>query len=1006
MNVYSQAFNFSSYLGGAVDPRTGQYGCQIHLATVYPQGPLEVSRKIALSFSMMNSEPGVYGAGWRISNTEFDVARSRLTLLSGEQFKTQSLPPVGGTLLIKDRKLQDLVVKRPDDKTLHVIYKDGTVEILQRTGSTVPYRIVAIQFENGERLKWEYATGGSLARILDHNLQVVLELTYASGRLTIADTRVDGGRYARIRFTYSNGRLTGVTVPHERSEPVASAGYVLRYKTDFRNGMIAINRVLPPMGGDELINYAENGHQYANGQYIPRVTSWVQTPGANQPGMSRTYAYSPGRNFTGYPFSGGFREGEDNLYLVGSAYDYWTEETCIDSATTHAVVSVTRTTYNKYHLLTQELVQREGTLAKTQIEYNVKPGLFPDQPCNLQLPRVITKFYELVAGGAVRQEVVTVKTDDYANVLSRTESSGVITEYDYYPAGGEVGLCPAEPHGLFPRFVKQERTIPVGGEPAVRVTDYTYTSLPTLADTHFVLESTSAQVGRVSGRKAYQNTPGNLILHGRLLTDTSTVEGHVLVTEFSYEQRGDALSETRRLQGREGQWLDSVSVISLTNRRQLSMCGEGGATLAVQFDVAGRLTTQTAAPGKPERAERCYVYQFATPMTRANLVTTDAQGRSIVTYFDGAGRPVAEALLLDGDSRQEQPLGSWRYDALGQRVEEVRVDYLPDAERFLTTTYAYNAWGNTSRINRADGSVLIDEYDPRLHCRVTGVEGGERLETYLNEHQQPVLVNRVDSLGQVTQVESRTYDGLGRCLSRLDVGNNRTEYFYDLFDRVVRTLETPADGSPAREKVMVYAPGTSERLVQSIRVDGKLVGSRTYDSLGRLTRQSRGTAPATTWQYEPNWAEPVAIVSGAGHRQQWSYAKELGVPDGVKMAGHTDIQYRHDPVSAALKNSENGALKHELFHDLNGFPEKEVQTVTGAPMIAQYGYSLGGRLLHHTADDGLRSVFEYDDQGRFRQMVAGPVIVEQRYDALARPDVLTTRYDTTQLVTRVTPTTH
>lgn len=85
-------------------------------------------------------------------------------------------------------------------------------------------------------------------------------------------------------------------------------GYVLEYGRAFRNGMIAIHRVRSPMSGDELINYAENGHQYANGQYIPRVTSWDQTPGAYQPGMSRTYSYSPRRNFTGFPFSGGFRE--------------------------------------------------------------------------------------------------------------------------------------------------------------------------------------------------------------------------------------------------------------------------------------------------------------------------------------------------------------------------------------------------------------------------------------------------------------------------------------------------------------------------------------------------------------------------------------------------------------------------------------------------------------------------------------------------------------------------
>lgn len=74
-----------------------------------------------------------------------------------------------------------------------MIYKDGTVEVLQRTSSTSPYRIVALQFENGERMKWEYAAGGSLERILDHDQQVLLLLTYSSGRLVRADTRVDGG---------------------------------------------------------------------------------------------------------------------------------------------------------------------------------------------------------------------------------------------------------------------------------------------------------------------------------------------------------------------------------------------------------------------------------------------------------------------------------------------------------------------------------------------------------------------------------------------------------------------------------------------------------------------------------------------------------------------------------------------------------------------------------------------------------------------------------------------
>ncbi|OWQ40167.1 type IV secretion protein Rhs [Pseudomonas lactis] len=996
MDVYSQAFNFNTYLSGAVDTRTGHYNVRINLVTLYPMGPLEVSRDIALSFSMLNTASDVYGTGWRISNTEFDSARLRLTLLTGEQFKTQSLPAVGGTLIIKDNKLKNLVVRRPDTSTLHVIYKDGTVEVLQRTSSSMPYRIVAIEFENGERMKWEYTLGGSLERVLGQNQEVLLQLSYSSGRLAAVDSRVDGGRYARTRFTYTSGKLTAITAPYDRDEPFQSVGFVFGYTPAFRNGLIAIDHVKSPMGGEEQIRYVENGHQYGNGQYIPRVYSWVQTPANSQLPITRTYTYSTGNNFTGYPYSGGFREGEDNLYVIGGDYNYWVEERSIDSQDS-TVLSSTRSTFNKFHLLIEEQTLREGARATTTIAYNTAPGLFPAQPANLQLPRLITTRYELVAGGTTREVQVAIETDEYGNELSRTEASGVRTEFSYYPINGESGKCPADPHGLFQRYLKQERLIPVAGNPTDRLTEYTHTRIPATGSSYCVLLS-SSQEARVSQQQSYYDAP--LELAGRLKSSTSAIDGQSLVNHFSYTLSGDTLSETHRLLGREGHWLESVRTLSLVNRRLLSMSRDGEATLVMTYDVAGRLTAETASPGKPQEAGRHFVYHYATPTKRAHLVTTDAQGRNTVTYYDGMGRQVARALLLEGGT-SEQPLGTWRYDALGQTVEKTRIDYLPDGEHVLTTRYAYNPWGNASRVTRADGSVTIDDYDPRLHLRVTGVEGGERLETHLNAHHQPFQVNRVDALGQLTEVESRTYDGLGRCLSRLDMDKHRTDYFYDLFDRVVMTVQTPSDGSPSRQRTVAYAPGSSEPHTSSISIDGRLVGSRTYDSLGRLTAQSRGTASATTWDYETDWTEPVAVVSGAGTRQQWAYDKELGTLSTVKMAGHPDRLYRHDPVSGQPTYSESGALKHELFHDVNGYPEKEVQTVLGMPLTAHYGHSMGGRLLHYTSPEGQRSDFEYDANGRFRKMVAGEVAVEQHYDRFARPEVLTTRYANTEVVTRV-----
>ncbi|MBD8096036.1 RHS repeat-associated core domain-containing protein [Pseudomonas fluorescens] len=996
MNVYSNAFNFSSYLGGSVDPRTGQYGFQIHLATVYPQGPLEVSRKIALSFSMMSLESGVYGTGWRISNTEFDIARSRLTLLSGEQFSTQSLPAVGGTLVIKDCKLQDLVVKRPDATTLHVIYKDGTVEVLQRTSSTVPYRIVAIQFENGERLKWEYPDGGSLARILDHNQQVLLSLTYANGRLSMVDTRVDGGRYARMRFTYSNARLTGVTAPYDSTKPPASAGYVLEYTSAFRNGMIAIERVRPPMGGDELINYAENGHQYANGQHIPRVTSWVQTPAASQPCMSRTYNYSPGRNFTGYPFSGGFREGEDNLYLIGSAYDYWTEETHLDN-TTSKPLSVTRTTYNKFHLLTEEQVLREGTRTTRTIEYNVCPGLFPAQPPNLQLPKVITTCYALVAGGAKRMVKVEIETDCYGNELSRTENSGVRTEYSYYPIKGEPGKCPADPHELFQRYLKQERLIPAGGTPTARLTEYTHTAVPSTDGRYFVLQQSISQAGIVSLQQTYYEAPVELA--GRLRSTPSIIDGLSLASHFSYTINGDTLSETRRLQAREGQWLESVRTLSLVNRRLLSMTRDAGITLALAYDVSGRLIAETASPGEPQQAVRRYAYHFATQGQGAHLITTDAQGDRVITYYDGLGRQVAEAQIMSDD--QERPTRNWRYDAQGRTVEVVSIDYLPDGPRFLKTTHTYNRWGNASRVVRADGSVEVDEYDPYLNLKIEGVEGGERLKICFNEHNQPIETERLDADDNRVEVESRTYDGLGRCLSVLDIDKNLTQFTYDPHNRLLTTLQTPADGTPQRLRTNEYAPGTSSEEVSALLVDGKRLGARTFDSLGRMTSQARGTGQAVTWEYEADWMEPVAMVSAQGARQELTYDKHLDVLCRSEVAALAVRNYQYDLTSGALTRSETGGLIHEVFHDAYGYPEKEVQTANGSVATSVYGHSPGGRLLHQTSADGQRSQLCYDAQGRFQRMTTGNLVIEQDYDAFGRPRTLTTTHENMQVITRV-----
>ena len=226
------------------------------------------------------------------------------------------------------------------------------------------------------------------------------------------------------------------------------------------------------------------------------------------------------------------------------------------------MLCTTRTTYNKFHLLAEKQVTRDGTRTTTTLVYNELPGkLFPDQPANLHLPKQITVRYELLAGGAPRVEVQAFETDDYGNSLSLTEPSGKRTEYSYYPITGETNKCPADPHGLFQRYMKQERLVPAGGTPAARLTEYTHIRVPSTGARYFVVQQSIAQGVAFSQQHTYYDAPTELA--GRLKTCTCTIDGQSLLSEFGYIVTGDVLTETRKLVGREGQSLESGRTLSL-----------------------------------------------------------------------------------------------------------------------------------------------------------------------------------------------------------------------------------------------------------------------------------------------------------------------------------------------------------------------------------------------------------------------------------------------------------
>jgi RHS repeat-associated protein len=981
-----------------VDTRTGQYGSAVTLATLYPRGPLETQQAVSLTFSMMTQGDGFFGDGWSLNVSGFDLLSNQLMLLNGNIYKVERLPVVGGGFEFKDRKLKDLVVRRTKADTIEAIHKDGKVEVLRRPTQRDNFRITTLRFENGETFTFSYGLAGELQHILDQQQRPLLTLTYAQGRLRQADTLTDGGRVVRTSFSYLGQTLRRITVPYDKEGAVETdkegavetAAFEFHYKT-FGNGLVAIEKVLSPMGCEDLIDYTEFGHAYANNDYIPRVASWQRLPGAGQPAEVRTYQYSSPQNFTGYPFSAGFLTGEDNLLRLLGEYDYWTEESILGAD--DAVLSVTRYQHNRFHLLTEESHSREDTQTIRRITYNeVKGESFADQPANLQLPSRISTLYKLDGDAGGREEVILIQTNEMGNELSRTPHSGIRQEYSYYPVSGEGENCPPEPQGFFERYVKQERLVPASGSAASRVTDHVYTRSPTGDGSYFVLLRRTARDTGVITEQAYFDDIDDPVRHGRLKASTFTIDGLSQVCTFTYTVNDERLIETRRLMGREGHCLESSRTLSLVNRRLLEMTRDGGSSLALVYDVSGRLTREIAAPGKKTQAQRCYAYHFATPAKRAHLVTTDALNNRLITYFDGLGRQISSAECLSDTPGDERLVGTWSYDAQGRMVEEVRVDYLPDGARTLKTFYTFNRWGEKNRTVQSDGRVVIDDYDPLLNLRVSGAEGEALFETTLNEHDQPVRLVRVSTRDEQLELETRSYDGWGRCIEVVDARQTRTENSYDGFDRVIRIAQIPADATPARLQELRYVAGTCESLVSEILVDGKSLGTCQYDSLGRLVEQRRGTAPAFTWEYKSNSLHPAVVISPRGVRQTQTYDEELDELIRSETPGHLPFKFEYDPVTSGVLYSEVGDLTHTMRYDANGHPAQEGQSAAGESVTSTYRYSPGGRLLQHTASDGQISEFGYDARGRFCTMRSASMTATQSYDGYGRPLQLVTTY--------------
>ncbi|WP_446469574.1 RHS repeat domain-containing protein [Xenorhabdus stockiae] len=1036
---FSQASNFQSAAAGRVDPRTGLFNYMMPVAHLIGNNLLGPELTLALTYSPLNSADIGFGLGFSLGLSQYDAKNRILILSTGECYKVDESDKA---VLLRQYK-QDVVRFEKDviQDVYRVIHKSGLVEIL--TGPLnafdikVPKKLVN-SFGHYLTFDWLYEVNEAphLASISDETSKL-LNINYKKDICTEITVWPGSSEAYNIELIFYNNKISQIKnrTPNQ----------ILSWELDYDPENEFLCQVSTPTGLTEWVMYNPNGHQFPQGAYLPRlpyVTQYMQYT-KDRVGIVRDYEYTD-LNFLGYGAEEGSHDDwasdDDYLYNVLSDYLYGSKEIWHEGQTQRIITR----RYNNYHLLVSETIAQNGCIREHQTEYYAKRWVgFNKQPPQFQTPKSATVRF--ISDSGQREEVTRTEFDAAGNPTLQITPDGTRTEWVYYPAEGELTRpnndcygCPADPHG-FVRYVKS-KTVTPGAPSSAGACDayndapvyqviYRYASLPTLPEaltketvvcthqrlycvdrqslfcqllhqcrTDYISQPDSPHYGRVGHveQTVYDlQTPGKVwpqqqVFHYELDS------GHLKQTEqwFSYKDQNNDLLDAH------------IQTRSCLSNKVLYEEDSQGCTNRYHYDGIGRLEKQEDNSGTTFARKVKYAYALGET-GEVTTTKTDVRGNQSRIWFDGTGQAYRQAICLKGQfiiinlegqliSVEELKVAETERDSWGRVVSQTGYDWLPTEDDPMKITpitvnqkIAYDNWGQACVVMDATGKRSRQDYDPvtrisRQTMEAKGLKFGTTKTKY-NERHQPLTVTVYDSADKQVSQRSYCYDGLGRLRADIDVQGKKTEYTYDVFNRV--STVRYSDGTVVRK---TYAPFSAGNLVVKIEVNGKVLGERQFDSLGRVTSSTVGgrTQTATYWGTS---RVPVTITDPLGQTVKMQYEPRLGnVPTCVAAPGLTQ-QFTYDGQNGAMTRAEAmGQHTQQYTYTPRGWLQQETMQFddvgAGQARSAAYYYSPVGQLTGYRDVTGALHRLQFDGLGRPVKAVDEAVTVTLRYDAAGRTD--------------------
>ncbi|MFJ2713285.1 hypothetical protein ACIOZM_20735 [Pseudomonas sp. NPDC087346] len=989
-SLYSAANKLSNVSSG-VDNRTGNFQASIVLGTAVSgiQDPATFSLTLLLGTSTHITgtrqsgitPQNVFELGFNTPKIVINTETPALSKIYFSNGKADELiiNDANNTITTCYHKANTLKIQRhlhaTNNRTLGytVTYKDGRIEHYNDAGL-----ITQLYCASGAGLWFEY--GEALFPLLK------VRNEDSNNYIVFGSEELPGGGIDDYRFTLTEHMDGVVTTTKfdmrcrtESSPPYNRLFYIsqISLPNDFERwtefeyskpstfNYYVLSGLKTPYGFTQYVSHFGTPRPYSLDTNYPVVARLVEedisTYRNARDSSEINYGYSNHVNFTGYSQGRTQVDGIDNCLRLTEDYHYSSWEN-------HGDRSIKRT-YNRFHLLTEEMViaqpQSLGVWITTAYTYPLVAGNIDNQPANFSLWTQKSVTY---AKGDERRTITELREHDiYGNLLSKTQASGIKQTHAYYPLDSTQSQgCPPSP--LFIRHLKSTTITPdpsAQNKPNAKSREYAYTQVSgrthrnpitgALTSPYMVLLSQEKLNTLVVQQHTYRTATDIPLLLGVLLSSRTVSPSVNNLTNFNWTMNNRRVCVTTEHVAQSSEQRLTASggstEYSPSSGRVHQEVSPFGAITQYIYDTTGRLTKKTSYAGTPQEEVETYQFTYwTTPfvdnpdisnnesLIRANVLTTrNSAGLVTHSFLSRDGLILYEGYAVPGgiDTRaKELDLSKLARAVTYTRTSpepliktDTHFDFIVNPSETIrfteTTTYDYML-GQLTQTTYPNSNITYTVYDfaqtpPSIRQMSSGSDKIYRTrydkydkvkDVYLVRNNLPESYNVLLSVN--------THDGLGRLIEAATSGEpGETHFALDEYDRITssRCLQETLAYEYSTQVPIMDVPVSVSAASNGVQA---IAAHRTFDGFGRLITQVApgGDVSSNTvvehYTYGSNVAEqPSAITFNAG-RVDNSYDPLTGMLLSSSSTGitNTDCTYAFvfDPVTKQLKSSTSRML--------------------------------------------------------------------------------------------------